>query len=107
MTQARRRRRPIVAIDLVEAVVHYAVAVLLLAIATIVLYRTGVHLVENRHQFAFVGPPAAVCVNGHFASVDTSCSFVQINYDERRTHPGFPIRAIAASIKILAFGNVG
>jgi uncharacterized membrane protein (DUF373 family) len=52
MTEARRRRRPIVVIDLVEAVVHYAVAVLLLAIATIVLYRTGVHLVENRHQFA-------------------------------------------------------
>jgi uncharacterized membrane protein (DUF373 family) len=40
------------AIGRVEAVVHYAVALLLLAIATIVLYRTGVHLVETRHNFA-------------------------------------------------------
>jgi uncharacterized membrane protein (DUF373 family) len=52
MTEARRRPRPIVVIDRVEAVVHYAVALLLLAIAMIVLYRTAVHLVENRHNFA-------------------------------------------------------
>jgi uncharacterized membrane protein (DUF373 family) len=52
MTEARRRPRPMVVIDRVEAVVHYAVALLLLAIAMIVLYRTAVHLVENRHNFA-------------------------------------------------------
>jgi uncharacterized membrane protein (DUF373 family) len=52
MTEARRRRRPVLVIDRVEAVIHYAVALVLLAIATIVLYRTAVHLVENRHHFA-------------------------------------------------------
>jgi uncharacterized membrane protein (DUF373 family) len=46
------RRWPLLVIDVAEVVVHYAVALLLLAIAVIVLYRTGVHLVSNRHHFA-------------------------------------------------------
>jgi uncharacterized membrane protein (DUF373 family) len=47
-----RSHRPLVLIDRVEDLVHYVVALLLLAIALIVLYRTGVHLVANRHHFA-------------------------------------------------------
>ncbi|MGZ4415462.1 MAG: phosphate-starvation-inducible PsiE family protein, partial [Gaiellaceae bacterium] len=47
-----REHRPLVAIDRVEAFVHYVVAVLLLAIAAIVLAHTVEHLVANRHAFA-------------------------------------------------------
>jgi uncharacterized membrane protein (DUF373 family) len=47
-----REHRPLVLIDRIEDLAHYVVAVLLLVIAGIVLYRTGVHLVENRHQFS-------------------------------------------------------
>jgi len=57
MTDPARRRlershRPLVLIDRLEDVAHYVVALTLLAIATIVLYRGVVHLVENRHHFA-------------------------------------------------------
>ncbi|MGZ4403216.1 MAG: phosphate-starvation-inducible PsiE family protein [Gaiellaceae bacterium] len=44
--------RPLVVIDRVEALVHYAVASLLLVIAVIVLYRAVDHLIESRNQFA-------------------------------------------------------
>jgi uncharacterized membrane protein (DUF373 family) len=47
-----RRHKPLVVIDRVETLVHYLVAVLLLVIAAIVLFRTGTHLVSNRHEFA-------------------------------------------------------
>lgn len=47
-----RDHRPLVAIDHVEALVHYVVALLLLVIAMIVLARTAQHLVLNRHAFA-------------------------------------------------------
>jgi len=47
-----REHRPLVAIDRIEALVHYVVALLLLVIAAIVLARTVQHLVLNRHAFA-------------------------------------------------------
>jgi uncharacterized membrane protein (DUF373 family) len=55
--RAERRRierlyRPLVAIDRVEDLIHYVVAVLLLTIAVIGLYRTIDHLIVNRHDFA-------------------------------------------------------
>jgi uncharacterized membrane protein (DUF373 family) len=57
MTEPSRRRlerthRPLVIIDRLEEVAHYLVALMLLAITGIVLYRSGVHLIENRHHFA-------------------------------------------------------
>jgi len=56
-TALSRRRlelthRPLAVIDRIEALVHYAVACLLLVIAIIVLYRTVDHLVESRNHFA-------------------------------------------------------
>jgi uncharacterized membrane protein (DUF373 family) len=47
-----RRHRPLVWIDRAEDLIHYIVAVLLLAIASIVLVRTIDHLLENRDNFA-------------------------------------------------------
>jgi uncharacterized membrane protein (DUF373 family) len=47
-----RLYRPLVVIDRLEDVIHYVVAVLLLGIAVIALYRTVDHLVVNRHDFA-------------------------------------------------------
>jgi uncharacterized membrane protein (DUF373 family) len=47
-----RAHRPLVLIDMVETLAHYLIAVMLLVIAAVVLYRTGVHLVTNRHHFA-------------------------------------------------------
>jgi uncharacterized membrane protein (DUF373 family) len=47
-----REHRSIVAIDRVEMLVHYVVAVLLLAIAVIVLYHTVDRLIAERHTFA-------------------------------------------------------
>jgi uncharacterized membrane protein (DUF373 family) len=44
--------RPLVFIDLVEALAHYAVALMLLAIAGIAIYRTGDHLITSRDHFA-------------------------------------------------------
>ncbi len=44
-------RRPLVAIDRLDDLVHYLVAGLLLAIAGIVLYRTVDHLIASRHSF--------------------------------------------------------
>jgi uncharacterized membrane protein (DUF373 family) len=57
MTQPSRRRlelthRPLVVVDRLEAAAHYLVALMLLAITAIVLYRSTVHLVDNRHHFA-------------------------------------------------------
>jgi uncharacterized membrane protein (DUF373 family) len=57
MTQPTRRRlerahRPLVIIDRLEEVAHYVIALMLLAIAVIVLYRSAVHLIDNRHHFA-------------------------------------------------------
>jgi uncharacterized membrane protein (DUF373 family) len=46
-----RKHRPLVVIDRIEAAVHYSVAVLLLVIAMIVLYRTADHLITSRHMF--------------------------------------------------------
>jgi len=39
-------------IDLIETLAHYLVAVVFLVIVGVVLSRTGVHLVTNRHHFA-------------------------------------------------------
>jgi uncharacterized membrane protein (DUF373 family) len=47
-----REHRPLVVIDGVELLMHYLVAVLLLAIAAIVLARTVDHLIMNRDSFA-------------------------------------------------------
>jgi uncharacterized membrane protein (DUF373 family) len=47
-----RRHRPLRIIDRAEDLAHYVVALMLLVIAGVVLYRTGVHLVQNRHHFA-------------------------------------------------------
>jgi uncharacterized membrane protein (DUF373 family) len=47
-----REHRPLVVIDGVEMLVHYVVAVLLLAIAAIVLYHTVDRLIAERHTFA-------------------------------------------------------
>jgi uncharacterized membrane protein (DUF373 family) len=57
MTEPSRKRlershRPLVIIDRVEAVAHYVVALMLLAIATIVLYQSALHLIDNRNHFA-------------------------------------------------------
>jgi uncharacterized membrane protein (DUF373 family) len=57
MTRSTRRllertHRPLVVIDRLEALAHYLIAVVLLVVAAVVLYRTGVHLVVNRHNFA-------------------------------------------------------
>jgi uncharacterized membrane protein (DUF373 family) len=41
-----------VLIDRLEELAHYLIVLVLLVVAGIVLYRTGVHLVENRHNFA-------------------------------------------------------
>jgi uncharacterized membrane protein (DUF373 family) len=55
--RAVRRRierlyRPLVVIDRAEDVIHYIVALLLLVIAVIALYRTIDHLIVNRDDFA-------------------------------------------------------
>lgn len=47
-----RKHKPLIVIDRFDAVAHYLVALMLLVIAGIVLYRTGIHLIENRHHFA-------------------------------------------------------
>jgi uncharacterized membrane protein (DUF373 family) len=47
-----RRHRPLVVIDRIDELVHYLVAILLLVIAAIVLYRTTDHLIASRHHFA-------------------------------------------------------
>jgi uncharacterized membrane protein (DUF373 family) len=47
-----RAHRPLVIIDRLETLAHYVVALMLLAIATIVLYQGAVHLIDNRHHFA-------------------------------------------------------
>ena len=47
-----RSLRPVRAIEQIEVLVHYAVAILLLVIAAIVLYRTVDHLIVSRHDFA-------------------------------------------------------
>jgi uncharacterized membrane protein (DUF373 family) len=47
-----RRHRPLVVIDRLEELAHYLIVLVLLAVSGIVLYRTGVHLVNNRHNFA-------------------------------------------------------
>jgi uncharacterized membrane protein (DUF373 family) len=47
-----RAHRPLVVLDRIEDLVHYVVAVLLLAIAGIVLYRTVEHLFDSRDNFA-------------------------------------------------------
>jgi uncharacterized membrane protein (DUF373 family) len=56
MHSSRRRlersHRPLVLVDRLEELAHYLIALVLLAVAGIVLYRTGVHLVTNRHHFA-------------------------------------------------------
>jgi uncharacterized membrane protein (DUF373 family) len=52
LRRLERVHRPVVVIDRLELVAHYLVAVLLLVIATIVLYQTVAHLIENRHHFA-------------------------------------------------------
>jgi uncharacterized membrane protein (DUF373 family) len=41
-----------VVVDRLEAVAHYLVALMLLAVTAIVLYQTAVHLIDNRHHFA-------------------------------------------------------
>ena len=46
-----RLRKPLVVIDKLEYLAHYAVSALLLAIAVIVLYQTVHHLWTNRHDF--------------------------------------------------------
>jgi uncharacterized membrane protein (DUF373 family) len=46
-----RLRKPLVVVDKLEDLAHYAVSVLLLAIAVIVLYQTVHHLWTNRHDF--------------------------------------------------------
>jgi uncharacterized membrane protein (DUF373 family) len=46
-----RRHKPLVVIDRAEELVHYVVAVLLLAISVVVLYRTVDHLIVGRHAF--------------------------------------------------------
>jgi uncharacterized membrane protein (DUF373 family) len=46
-----RLYRPLVVIDRLEDVIHYVVAVLLLVIAVIALYRTIDHLILNRDVF--------------------------------------------------------
>jgi uncharacterized membrane protein (DUF373 family) len=50
--QLERRHHALVWIDRFETLVHYVVAIVLLAIAMIVLVRTVDHLVENRDDFA-------------------------------------------------------
>jgi uncharacterized membrane protein (DUF373 family) len=57
LTQPSRRllersHRPLVVVDRLEAVAHYLVALMLLAVTAIVLYQTAVHLIDNRHHFA-------------------------------------------------------
>jgi uncharacterized membrane protein (DUF373 family) len=47
-----RRHRPLVVIDRLEELAHYLIALALLVVAGVVLYRTGAHLVTNRHNFA-------------------------------------------------------
>jgi uncharacterized membrane protein (DUF373 family) len=44
-------RKPLVALDHVEALVHYVIVCLLLAIAIIVIYRTVERLIASRHEF--------------------------------------------------------
>jgi uncharacterized membrane protein (DUF373 family) len=46
-----RRHRPLRLIDRVEVLIHYCVAMVLLAIAAVVLVRTVEHLVTGRHEF--------------------------------------------------------
>jgi uncharacterized membrane protein (DUF373 family) len=57
MTQPSRRRlerahRPLVLIDRLEDVAHYVVALMLLAITAVVLYKSVEHLIENHDHFA-------------------------------------------------------
>jgi uncharacterized membrane protein (DUF373 family) len=56
MSTSRRRleglHRPLVVIDRLEELAHYLITLVLLVIAGVVLYRTAVHLVINRHNFA-------------------------------------------------------
>jgi uncharacterized membrane protein (DUF373 family) len=57
MTEPSRRRlerahRPLVLIDRLEDVAHYIVALMLLAITAVVLYKSVEHLIENRDHFA-------------------------------------------------------
>ena len=52
--EARRRRseRVLRIVDQLEDLVHYVIAALLLAIAAVVLYRTGADFVSHGHAFA-------------------------------------------------------
>ena len=50
---SRRARRPLLAaVEALEDIVHYAVVVILLAVAGVVLWHTGTELLGEHHEFA-------------------------------------------------------